>query len=71
MINDLKIQDVSSWKFIDDTTISEVVQIEINSQVQDAVTSVEKWSTENKLQLNAEKCKELIIVFKHSKHGMQ
>jgi hypothetical protein len=64
MINDLKIQDVSSWKFVDDTTISEVVQIETNSQVQDAVTSVENWSTENKLQLNAEKCKELIIDFK-------
>jgi hypothetical protein len=71
MINDLKIQDVSSWKFVDDTTISEVVQIETNSQVQDAVTSVEKWSTENKLQLNAEKCKELIIDFKHSKHGFE
>ena len=68
MINDLKIQDVSSWKFVDDTTISEVVQIETNGQVQDAVTSVEKWSNENKLQLNAEKCKELIIDFKHSKH---
>ena len=26
MINDLKFQDVSSWKFVDDTTISEVVQ---------------------------------------------
>jgi hypothetical protein len=49
MINDLKIQDVSSWKFVDDTTITEVVQIETNSQFQDAVTSVEKWSTENKL----------------------
>ena len=35
------------------------------------VTSVEKWSTENKLQLNAEKCKELIIDFKHSKHGFE
>jgi hypothetical protein len=69
--NEIKIQDVSSWKFVDDTTISEVVQIGTNSQVQDAVTSVEKWSTENKLQLNAEKCKELIINFKHSKHGFE
>ena len=68
MINDLKIQHVGSWKFVDDTTISEVVQIGTNSQVQEAVTSVEKWSTENKFQLNARKCKELIIDFKHSKH---
>ena len=68
MINDLKIQDVSSWKFVDDTTISVVVQIGTNSQVQEAVTSVEKWSTENKLRLNAKKCEELVIDFKHSKH---
>ena len=38
MINDLKFQDVSSWKFVDDTTISEVVQSKANSHVQNAVT---------------------------------
>ena len=69
MINDLKFQDVSSWKFVDDTTISEVVQSKANSHVQNAVTHVEKWSVENKLQLNAMKCKELIIDFKHTKHA--
>ena len=53
---------------MDDTTISEVVQIETNSHVQNAVTSVEKWSAENELQLNAKKCKELIIDFEHSNH---
>ena len=68
MINDLKFQDVSSWKFVDDTTISEVVQSKANSHVQNAVTHVEKWFAENKLQLNAKKCKELIIDFKHTKH---
>ena len=47
MINDLKFQDVSSWKFVDDTTISEVVQSKANSHVQNAVTHVEKWSAEN------------------------
>ena len=49
MINDLKFQDVSSWKFVDDTTISEIVQSKANSHVQNAVTHVEKWSAENKL----------------------
>ena len=68
MINDLKFQDVSSWKFVDDTTISEVVQSKANSHVQNAVTHVERWSAENKFQLNAKKCKELIIDFKHTKH---
>ena len=68
MINDLKFQDVSSWKFVDDTTISEIVQKAGNSHVQNAVTHVEKWSAENRLQLNAKKCKELIVDFKYSKH---
>ena len=68
MINDLKFQHVSSWKFVDDTTTSEIVQSKDNSHVQNAVTHVEKWSAENKLQLNAKKCKELIIDFKHTKH---
>ena len=68
MINDLKFQDVSSWKFVDDTTISEVVQSKANSHVQNAVTHVEMWSAENKLQLNAKKYKELIIDFNHTKH---
>ena len=68
MINDLKFQDVSSWKFVDDTTISEIVQKAGNSHVQNAVTHVKKWSAENRLQLNAKKCKELIIDFKYSKH---
>ena len=42
MINDLRSQDIISWKFVDDTTISEVVQSKANSHVQNAVTHVEK-----------------------------
>ena len=59
MINDLKFQDVSSWKFVDDTTISEIVQKAGNSHVQNAVTHVKNFSAENRLQLNAKKCKDL------------
>ena len=55
IINDLKFQDVSCWKFVDDTIISEVVQSKANSHVQNAVTHVENWSAENKLQLNVVK----------------
>ena len=33
-----------------------------------AVNAVEQWSTINKLQLNADKCKELVIDFKKVKH---
>ena len=47
-------------------SISEIVQSKTNSHVQNAVTHVEKWSSQNKLQLNekkCKKCKELIIDF--------
>ena len=37
------------------------------SLIQSAVTSVENWSVENKMQLNLEKCKELRIDFKRNK----
>ena len=36
--------------------------------MQVAVNAVEQWSTINKLQLNADKCKELVIDFKKVKH---
>ena len=36
--------------------------------MQVAVNTVEQWSTINKLQLNADKCKELVIDFKKVKH---
>ena len=36
--------------------------------MQVAVNTVEQWSTINKLQLNADKSKELIIDFKKVKH---
>ena len=41
--------------------------IKANSHVQNAVTHVKKWCAENRLQLNAKKCKELITDFKYSK----
>ena len=36
--------------------------------MQVAVNAVEQWSTINKLQLNADKSKELVIYFKKVKH---
>ena len=41
MINDLKITEVSTWKYVDDTTVSEVVKKGDTSKAQDAVTTVE------------------------------
>ena len=44
--------------------MAEVVPKGTASTVQEAIAKVESWSTTNKLQLNAEKCKELFIDFK-------
>ena len=69
MINDLKITEVSIWKYVDDTTVSEVVKKGDTSKAQDAVTTVENWSNSNRLLLNADKCKELQIDFKSTKQN--
>ena len=69
MINDLKITEVSTWKYVDDTTVSEVVKKGDTSKAQDAVTTVENWSNSNRLLLNADKCKELQIDFKSTKQN--
>ncbi|CAB4037109.1 Hypothetical predicted protein, partial [Paramuricea clavata] len=53
------IPDISKWKYVDDTTVAEVVYRGESSQAQDAVVAVEEWSRINRLKLNAEKCKQL------------
>ncbi len=68
MINDLQPSDGHCWKNVDDATLAEVVRREGLSNMQNAVSDVERWSTENKLQLNADKCKEMVIDFKKVKH---
>ncbi|KAL9960492.1 hypothetical protein ACROYT_G033960 [Oculina patagonica] len=62
MINDLDLpgESMLMWKFADDTTISEI------SNLQHAVDHVNKWSQENHLQLNPRKCKEMLTCFKRS-----
>ncbi|CAB4003563.1 Hypothetical predicted protein, partial [Paramuricea clavata] len=67
MINDLNPPDAHSWKHVDDTTLAEVVPRNDQTNIQNAVTEVEKWSNINNLQLNAYKCKEMVIDFKKVK----
>ena len=55
------------WKYVDDTTVSEVVPKEQTSNVQEIVDRVVDWSKENKFQLNRDKCKELRISFAKNK----
>ena len=67
IINDLKPAGSSTWKYVDDTTLAEVVPKGSRSAIQSAVTAVELWSANNNLLLNPNRCKEFIINFKRTK----
>ena len=62
MINDLD-TNAQQWKYMDDTTVSEVVVKGGVSHVQAIANRVTEWSRDNRVQLNADKCKELRISF--------
>ena len=62
MINDLDM-NAQQWNYVDDTTTSEVVVKGGVSHMQAIANRVIEWSRENRVQLNADKCKELRISF--------
>ena len=53
----------SYWKFVDDTTASEIVPKGGVSEAQGIVHEVITWSNKNRDQLHLDKCKELRITF--------
>ena len=63
MVNDLEIMGMDVWKFVDDLTMSEVVQKGLPSHIQEAVDSLSRQSFLHDFQLNEIKCKELRICF--------
>ena len=63
MINDLAISNASLWKYVDDTTASEVVRKGQVSNAQIIADEVAEWSSRNRVKLNIDKCKELRISF--------
>ena len=69
MINDSKFATASKWKYVDDTSVAEIVKKEDCSTIQSDAELAQNWSRENKLQLNTEKCKEMIIDFKKEKNS--
>ena len=62
MINDLD-TNAQLWKYVDNTTVSEVVVKGGESHAQAIGNRVIEWSRENRVELNADKCKELRISF--------
>ena len=67
MVNDLVINGARVWKYVDDTTASEVVRKGEVSSAQIITDKVAEWSVANRVQLNNEKCKELQISFASNK----
>ena len=65
LINDLAIDNgiAHIWKYVDDTTASEVVTKGRASNAQQIADNVAKWSSDNRVKLNSDKCKELRILF--------
>ena len=68
MINDLSPPSTlfDLWKYVDDTTVSEVVKKGQISFAQQAVDHISEWSGNNLFQLNREKTKELVISLSHA-----
>ena len=65
LINYLEISSLNAqlWKYVDDTTISEIVAKGNESKSQLVTNQVIQWSIDNRVQLNNDKCKELRISF--------
>jgi hypothetical protein len=74
LINDLAHNNDTNaylWKYVDDTTSSEIVAKGHSSYSQNIVDSVAQWSLDNKLILNDEKCKELRVCFARNQEDFQ
>jgi len=68
-INDLQ-TTLPAFKFIDDVTVIEVIDSTASSQMQTAVGEIVKWSTDNHMNINTSKAKEIIINFARSSQSI-
>ncbi|PFX13809.1 Fibrinogen C domain-containing protein 1 [Stylophora pistillata] len=67
MINDLRVRGFHSRKYVDDTTVAEIVPRGELSDIQSAVYAVETWSSDQRMALSAVTCKVMNIDFKKNK----
>ena len=66
MINDINVNGVNLWKYVDDTSMAETVHKGQPSGIQVAVDELVRQAETDKFQLNETKCKELQISFSRS-----
>ena len=63
-INDLDVDNLTNiWKYVDDTTASEIVAKGNRSCAREIADEVAEWSTKKIFKLKSDKCKELRISF--------
>ena len=60
MINDLRVNNVDFWKYVDDTTIAETVPRNESSQIQAAIDDLVLKSLADRFQLNEVKLVKLL-----------
>ena len=63
MINDINVNGVNLWKYVDDTSMAETVHMDQPSGIQIVVDELVRQAETDKFQLNETKCKELLISF--------
>ena len=64
MINDLALKSplkANHWEYVDDMSLSEVINIDTPSRLQSDLDQISNWSTSNNMSLNPKKCKEIAI----------
>ena len=66
MIHDINVNGVNLWKYVDDTSMAEIVHKGQPSGIQVAVDELVRQAETDKFQLNEIKCKELQISFSRS-----
>ena len=71
MINDLNTVSNSLWKYVDDTTLAEVIPRGGDSNIQSAVDDIQNQSKTLKFTLNEDKCKEIRIQFSRDNTNYQ
>ena len=71
MINDLDVEHLDLWKFVDDTTMAESVDKSEPSKIQASVDELASKSQVDRSQLNEAKCKELRISFAKTKRDFE
>ena len=70
MINDLD-TPADMWKYVDDTSCSEIVRKGSESKLQEAVDDLSRQASIDGFQLNEAKCKELRIGFSNNNHDFE